>query len=260
MLTPITCSEWETGQDLAKLRARTPKGHPLDASQRMPLLIVPLTIKSCFILIYETFMTVCQGLLEGSPTFQDFNHIMDPPTQYYHGKGIPLWTSWTRPIRRESFRTTRDDIYVVREDGVIKFLELDSKLEEIVQADMKIGELAGNCGTALASLDYHTYGSQSGDMLITGGDSCSGGTYLVRIPLSLTCGGHKKRYWLLRLLNVLHGLVHLKCVLFLTPTVIFLVFFWLSNTPVDTSTEGALFHRANPQLVSSSRFRDYTSR
>jgi len=178
--TRMALYEWETGQDLSKLRARSPKGHPLDASLRMPLLVVPLTIKSCFILIYESFMVVCQGILEGSPSFIDFNHTLESPTKFYHGKGIPLWTSWARPIRRESFRTTRDDIYVVREDGVIKFLEIDSRLDEIVQADMKIGELEGNCGTALASLDYHTYGSQSGDMLITGGDSCSGGTYLVR--------------------------------------------------------------------------------
>jgi hypothetical protein len=171
--------EWETGNDLAKLRSHNQRGHPLNRNQQMPLLLIPLTIKSSFILIYERFMTVCRDFLAGEPRFFDFNQNIDPPTNVYHGKGIPLWTSWTRPARLKSFTVHRDDIYIVREDGIVKFLEIDSDLEEVVGADMHIGELEGNCGTALASLDYHNYGSQTGDMLITGGDSCSGGTYLV---------------------------------------------------------------------------------
>ena len=171
--------EWETGNDLVKVRSRNQRGHLLDRNKQMPLLLIPLTIKSSFILIYETSMTVCRGILEGEPRFFDFNQIVDPPTNLHHGKGIPLWTSWTRPARKDYFVVHRDDFYIVREDGIVKFLEIDSDLEEVVGAEIPVGKLEGNCGTALASLDYQSYGSQTGDMLITGGDSCSGGTYLV---------------------------------------------------------------------------------
>ncbi|RDL33681.1 uncharacterized protein BP5553_08049 [Venustampulla echinocandica] len=178
--TRMLLYEWEAGNDLKNVRAHSTRGHLLEESRQVPLLLIPLTIKSSFILIYESFMTVCRRILEGQPEFLDFNHKIDPPTKLHHGQGRPLWTSWTRPTRREDYRVHRDDIYIVREDGVLKLLETDSDLDEFVKANMNVGELSGNCGTALASLDHHTKGSKSGDMLITGGDSCAGGTYLIQ--------------------------------------------------------------------------------
>ncbi|TVY80576.1 hypothetical protein LSUE1_G004225 [Lachnellula suecica] len=172
--------EWAAGDDLAKVRPRTTKGHRLAASRQMPVLLIPLIFKSAFILIFETFMSVCQNILEDSPTFIDFNSNPDPPTNLYHGKGKPLFTAWTRPTRLVKHTKHRDDIYIVREDGALKLLEIDSELEELMQLDHPVGPLEGNCGTALASLDYNYPGSENGDMLITGGDSCSGGTYLIR--------------------------------------------------------------------------------
>lgn len=179
--TRMLLYEWEAGNNLKDVRAHSTRGHLLEESRQMPLLLIPLTIKSSFILIYESFMTICRRVLEGQPEFLDFNHRIDPPTKLHHGKGRPLWTSWTRPTRREDYRVHRDDIYIAREDGVLKLLETDSHLDEFVKANMNVGELAGNCGTALASLDHHAKGSKSGDMLITGGDSCAGGTYLVSL-------------------------------------------------------------------------------
>jgi hypothetical protein len=93
--------------------------------------------------------------------------------------GLPLWTAWTRPSRLPHHTKNRDDIYVVREDGLVKFLEIDSLEDDIVRAYNTIGSFDSNCGTALASLDYRGYDSTTGDLLVTGGDSCSGGTYLV---------------------------------------------------------------------------------
>ncbi|TVY54244.1 hypothetical protein LCER1_G002307 [Lachnellula cervina] len=184
--TRILRYEWETESELANVRPGNQRGHLLQKEHQMPLFLIPLTIKSSFILIYDTFMTVAKGILEGYPKFFDFYHSNHPPTSLYHGRGIPLWTSWARPARTKVHTISRDDMYIVREDGIVRALEIDADVEELVGADMIIGELEGNCGTALASLDFMIYGPGSGDMLVTGGDSCSGGTYLVRARQSPT--------------------------------------------------------------------------
>ena len=74
---------------------------------------------------------------------------------------------------------TRDDLFIAREDGLVKFLEIDSEDDDVVTADNNIGELGANCGMALASLDYPNKNAKSGDLFIVGGNSSSGGTYLV---------------------------------------------------------------------------------
>lgn len=185
--TRMLLYEWETGNDLAKLRPRIKKGHQMAPELQMPLLLIPLTIKSSFILVFETFIAVCVGLLEGSLEFNIINQTFVPPTDLYHGKGFPVWTTWARPSRLDKHTLTKDDIYVVREDGVLKFLEIDVTFDELVGAEHKVGYLNGNCGKALASLDHKNYG-QTGDMLITGGDSCAGGMYLVSIFRLFLCG------------------------------------------------------------------------
>jgi hypothetical protein len=182
--TRMLLYEWETGSDLKQIHAHSNKGHLLEQSRQMPLLLIPLTLKSSFILVCEDSMAVCQGILQGSPTFIDFNNRIDVPTELHHGSGRPLWTAWTRPPRLPGYARVRDDIYIAREDGLIKFLEIDSTEDEFVKADNNIGEFGANCGTALACLDFETQHNKSGDLLVTGGDSCPGGTYLVSKPFS----------------------------------------------------------------------------
>jgi len=183
--TRMLVYEWETGSDLKQIRPHHPKGHLLELSRQMPLLLIPLTLKSSFILVCEDSMAVCHGILQGSPTFIDFNNRVDMPTELHHGSGKPLWTAWTRPPRLPGYARVRDDIYIAREDGLIKFLEIDSTEDEFVKAHNNIGEFGANCGTALACLDFEIQHNRSGDLLITGGESCPGGTYLVRKPSSL---------------------------------------------------------------------------
>jgi hypothetical protein len=170
--------EWDTGiDDLKKIRPHNHRGHELPRAHQMPLLLIPLRFKTAFLLASEKSMVVCNDILTGFPVLTEFNTIIDPPTKFHHGLGAPLWAAWTRPDRSLTHRETRDDIYIVREDGLVKFLEIDSV--DFVQGDMEIGNLEGNCGTALASLDYDGRYSKTGDILITGGDSGAGGAYLV---------------------------------------------------------------------------------
>ncbi|KAL5316563.1 hypothetical protein ACEPPN_015612 [Leptodophora sp. 'Broadleaf-Isolate-01'] len=179
--TRMLLYEWEAGMDLKNIKARSSRGYLLDKPRQVPLLLIPLTIKSSFILVYEASMAVCQGILHGTPKMTYFNDKVYEPTAFHHGSGNPLWTSWTRPSRLESHKVTRDDLFIAREDGLVKFLEIDSEDEDFVTADNNIGELGANCGMALASLDYPNKDAKSGDLFVMGGDASSGGTYLASI-------------------------------------------------------------------------------
>jgi hypothetical protein len=174
--TRMLVYEWQTGADLQSIRAHSRKGHLLEECRQLPLLVIPLTIESSFIIVSETSMAICNDILAGSPNIVDFNTIIDDPTSFHHGSGPPLWVAWTRPLRREEHAALQDDIYIIREDGYVKSVEINSK-DDVMHNN--IGTIRSNCGTALASLDYNGYDRTMGDLLITGGESCGGGAYLV---------------------------------------------------------------------------------
>jgi hypothetical protein len=180
--TRMQLYEWETGSDLRQIRAHNRRGHLLEKSRQMPLLLIPLTIKSRFLLVFEDSMAVCRDILQGSPQFTDSGVVSEPATMIHHSSAAPLWTAWTRPFRLPYHTVKQDDIYLVREDGFVKYLEVQIEEDDI--AGMDIGILDSNCGTALACLDYHPLDDNTGDMLVTGGDSCAGGTYVVSCFIS----------------------------------------------------------------------------
>ena len=180
--TRMVLYEWQLGDDIRKIRSLNRKGHMLAPAHQMPLLLIPLKFKSTFILVSENIMAHFQNILEGEPLCTEFYDHVDRPTELHHGSGAPLWVGWARPTNRtRDHNDRRDDIYIAREDGLLKFLEIDCV--EFVESDMNVGEFEGRCGTALACIDYKDLNYVTGDLLITGGDSCTGGAYLVGLLL-----------------------------------------------------------------------------
>lgn len=181
--TRMLIYEWVRGDDLTKIHKHSKSGHLLEASRQIPLLVIPLTIRSSFILVSEFSLAVCEGILHGSPNFVELPAEIDPPTSFHHGLNLPLWTAWSRPPRLEHHTAEHDVVYIVREDGLVRCLEIHT--EDGIQADMTVGFFASNCGSALASLSYKGYARDfTGDYLITGGDSGAGGAYLVSSLIS----------------------------------------------------------------------------
>ena len=174
--TRMQLYEWETDCDLRQIRAHSRRGYLLEETRQMPILLIPITKLSMFLLICDNSIALCRGILQGSPTFSDYGGE-DATTKIHHGSGPPLWTAWTRPFRLPYHTYKQDDIYLVREDGLLKYLELKIQQDDIVE--MGVGTLDSNCGTALASLDYNPLDGNTPDLLITGGDAYAGATYVV---------------------------------------------------------------------------------
>ena len=127
-------------------------------------------------LICEKTISVYRDVLTGNATRKSISfHSKDPPIRPGSSRRPPLWTYWARPVRREAHTSKHDDLYICREDGLVRFLEISEESEIMVDASMKAGILGCNIDTAFASLDL---GLDRDDLLFAGGDMSNGGLYL----------------------------------------------------------------------------------
>jgi hypothetical protein len=194
--------DWEAGQSLRDIQNHFKKGLMFDwEEQRMPHLLIPMRINSSFLLVSETSMSVCHSPLSGSP---DFIRVAIKPvktSRRYFGSNInPVWTSWFRPLRTESYSKTHDDFYIAREDGTLLFFENSVGDRALgLQMDMYVD---CNIGTAFAVLDVMVHKTNDSstyrgfvDCLVVGGDSSNGGFYLVRSFLRACANKLTSRRW-----------------------------------------------------------------
>lgn len=170
--------DWELGDDLKRVLAEEKNGHTLPPEHEMPLMIIPLTVRSAFFAVSEGEIACCADLLHGSPSFESCRVHDAPPSKHHDGKYPPLWTAWSRPPRLFSFHRDKDFIYLAREDGVVIYLECDSS-DDVLGASFYHGTFC-NVSTAFASLADEFddgEGLANGESLVFGGDSGQGGVW-----------------------------------------------------------------------------------
>ncbi|MCJ1249735.1 hypothetical protein MMC30_006961 [Trapelia coarctata] len=184
--TRVQICEWDNSRDLREIGA--PKSHPLPTALRCPLLLIPFTIVTGFILVCEGSICVFLDILTGEPRL---SYVRTPQDMHQTGarepgssRRFPLWTAWARPLRRDNYASENDVFYLCREDGTVQFLEF--RLDSIPQnAFHRPGELLVNVDTAFAALDLAwdrfqprtpTKDDQweGGDILIVAGDMSDG--------------------------------------------------------------------------------------
>lgn len=173
-VTRMITYDWELGDDLRQVLTEEKAGHSLPPQHEMPLMIIPLTVRSAFFAVSEDEIAYCADVLQGSPSFEPCNVAGAAPTAHHEGTETPLWTAWSRPPRLHPYNLTNDFIYMAREDGVVIFLECNT--EDVLGASFVLGNFC-NVSTAFASLADDT---SSGEILVFGGDSGQGGVWSVR--------------------------------------------------------------------------------
>ncbi len=111
----------------------------------------------------------------------------DPPNSPGSSRRAPLWTHWARPVRREAHTSKHDDLYICREDGIVRFLEISEENDLTVDATGQAGKLGCNIDTAFASLDL---GLDRDDLLFAGGEMSDGGLHIFQArqaPVHVQC-------------------------------------------------------------------------
>ncbi|KAH6631648.1 mono-functional DNA-alkylating methyl methanesulfonate N-term-domain-containing protein [Chaetomium tenue] len=161
--------EWELGDDLNQVFAEEKQGHRMPVEFQMPLMLIPLTIKSAFLAVSADRIALCTECLHGPPVFETIELAASPPTRNHRGRGAPLWAAWARPFRLWSYNKTRDCVYLAREDGVVLLLEAD---QDGALASHALDPFPCNIANTFACIFDH-----STDVLVLGSHSGPGGCW-----------------------------------------------------------------------------------
>jgi len=174
--------EWELGDDLRRVFSEEKHGHRMPVANQMPVLIIPLTVRSAFIAISQEQVAVCTAGLYGPPNFETMEMENPRPTRNYHGRQRPLWTAWARPFRLSPYFERRDCLYLAREDGEVIFIEADS--ESALDRSTFMDKFDSNISGAFTCLfDQYT------DVLVLGSESGPGAVWKVRATLRTSSVG-----------------------------------------------------------------------
>ncbi len=167
-ISRLVVYEWEQGDDLGRVFAGEQGGHKLEDAYRLPLLVIPLTVRNAFLIVTEHLIATCSDILQGSPSFQPFPlEEKVQSTEYHEGTVKPLWTAWTRPYRVSQWHTDHDILYLAREDGLLNWLDVGE--DPGVEVAYNMGSLECTIDSAFACM-YDAIG----DVLIAGGNCCPG--------------------------------------------------------------------------------------
>jgi len=185
--TKFLLYEWDCSRSLRAVGS--PKTHPVSLALRCPLLLIPFTIITGFVLVCESSISVYHDILTGdmqcayirTPQDLDESVAKEPG----NSRRFPLWTAWARPRRRAEYASENDVFYLCKEDGTVQFLEFN--VNSIPSSAFHwTGDLLVNVDTAFAALDLEWEGlpppadpssdNQMGsdDILIVGGDMSDG--------------------------------------------------------------------------------------
>ena len=173
--TKLHCYIWDyrTGlRQASELRS----GQPIPDDERLPLLLIPLRMSAAFMLVTQQHITVYTGILTGPATWHKhtLQHHEDPE-QPGSSRYLPIFSQWARVLRNENHVKTRDNIYLCREDGVVRFLEISEISDSMIDSQMEAGQLNVNTNTAFATLHL---GGEYHDLLVVGGDLSNGVLFL----------------------------------------------------------------------------------
>ncbi|KAL8696994.1 MAG: hypothetical protein Q9201_007367 [Fulgogasparrea decipioides] len=168
--TRLVRLEWDCRSSLREIDKKP--GRPLPHAQRLPLLLVPLIYGTAFALVYEHELVVYRHILTGNAVGQSCPlEEYEPPEEPGHPRMLPMWTQWARPMRPH---TTMDNIYLCREDGVIRYIDIREGTDPMISSNYKAGILEANIGRAFATVDL---GDESNDLLLAAGEMGDGGMW-----------------------------------------------------------------------------------
>lgn len=141
-------------------------GQPLAPAKTVSSMLIPLRDAS-FLLVMGSELTRWKDILSGSASGTTLKSPEEPPKYPGVSSHAPMWASWAKPRRSQAAMRERDSIYLVREDGLVFFMAIDSRGG--VHTSFA-GDLDCHVGSAFASL-----GDEGDpDILAAAGDMSTG--------------------------------------------------------------------------------------
>jgi hypothetical protein len=177
---------WDTRTPLHKFKPMRCSGQLLSPSDGFPLMLIPLRSSLSFLLVTEQCFIVYDHVTasQASTTRYTFN-ASDAPQSNGVGQSSKKFTQWARPYRHLLYRGTRDDIILVREDGLIEVCMIEFANRKVqITTQHRPGGLGCNVDSAFCLLEGPS-SHDGGEIIIAGGDMHDGGLFQAkaRVPI-----------------------------------------------------------------------------
>ncbi|KAL8807738.1 MAG: hypothetical protein Q9182_000549 [Xanthomendoza sp. 2 TL-2023] len=195
MKTRLVRFEWDCRSGLSELERKPNQALP--DSERMPLLLIPLTYGTSFALVCEHHITVYRDILTGNARGETGQLEHYEPREEPSGSTTPpIWTQWARPMRStERVQPAIDNIYLCREDGVVRYIDIGEDSTPMMASYHEAGILKANLSGAFATLDL---GNESNDLLVAAGEMGDGGMWYFKPRKALDLVGTFRNWTPLR--------------------------------------------------------------
>ena len=144
-------------------------GRPL-REDRFPLMLIPSTRPYSFVAVMETGLSYYEDVHT-----MDFKRIN---CRFMKNIAGPLkWVQWAKPRRHNRYLQKRDDLVIVREDGLLQYFQIEKSSNTKFNMNNTVGHLGIHVDTALCMLAGPP--GKGGDIIIAGGDLADGGVFHV---------------------------------------------------------------------------------
>ncbi|EME86384.1 uncharacterized protein MYCFIDRAFT_214228 [Pseudocercospora fijiensis CIRAD86] len=130
--------------------AQVHPGQALESAQQVSNLLIPLQ-EAAFLLVTGDEITLWKNILSGSATAFGLPQPTASPKYPGISACAPVWASWAKPRRSQAARSSKDFIYLVREDGLVSLITIPNTAPTGLQQSVA-GDLDCHVGTAFASL------------------------------------------------------------------------------------------------------------
>ena len=150
----------------------------LQNNDRMPLMMIPSNQNASFTLVTESGLTVYDDVLTSGYRFINIPVPQTFPDRFVASSRSPLWVQWAKPCRHSGYLETNDDVFLVREDGELHYLEIKYKEPTKVSTRADVDSLNIGVDSAFAILEGPP--DQGGDICVVGGDMTDGAVCHIR--------------------------------------------------------------------------------
>lgn len=184
--TYIHIFSWDARLGLGNAKPNRCSGQRLPFEDSHPLMLIPSTRWTSFVIVTETEIVVYDDILSSRAKRINLPLTDQYPPRYENSTRTPLWVQWTKPTRHSTYNMTHDDICLVREDGQLRYYIIDRSIPTKIDAHFRPGNLGINVDTAFTSMQGPV-ALGGGDTFIVGGDLTDGGVFQCIAKNAPTC-------------------------------------------------------------------------
>lgn len=161
--------KWDIHNPTQTMKPMTCSGRDLNENQ-LPTMLIPSTRPYSYMVVMPSSISYYENVQSSDMKRVNCQFVDDC-------KGKLEWVQWSRPRRHSQYLQRRDDIVILREDGLLRNFLIDKHSSTKFHTNNTIGHLGFSVDTAFCMLSGPP--GKGGDIIIVSGSMTDGGVFHV---------------------------------------------------------------------------------